>query len=118
MSGSGGGRGDGYTGSGFGGGGGAPGGADKCSEVREGPINSPKAAVLARVQVGSVLAVEVDRSGARPVIVVKLGAEEAGSLTFFGVFALIDCIEKRQFQYQATVIMITSGAHVVRVEPV
>ena len=118
MSGSGGGRSDDYFGGGGSGGGGGPGGpADPCSVPRRGPINSPKAAVLAGSKVGDVLQVDVDKSGRSPVLVVKRGGVEAGSLTFNGYLTVISCIDKG-IVYEATILVISGAVYEVLVAPV
>jgi hypothetical protein len=92
---------------------------DLCKKSRRGPINSPKAAVLAPLGVGSVLGVEVRRPGASPILTVTDGAGvAAGSLTFVGYLEIIDCIENRGFTYQATITNIAGGAYEVRVDPI
>jgi len=97
---------------------GAGGGVDPCRRSRRGPINSPKAAVLAPLNVGSVLGVEVRRPGSSPILTVTDGAgTAAGSLTFVGYLEIIDCIENRGFSYDATITNISGGAYEVRVEP-
>jgi hypothetical protein len=94
------------------------GGQDPCRKTRRGPINSPKAAVLAPLSVGSVLSVDVVLSGSTPVLVVKTaGGAVAGSLTFVGYLEIIDCITTRGFKYEATIVNISGGVHEVRVEP-
>lgn len=114
MSGSGGSRGD-----SFGLGGSPIGGAtDSCSKTRRGLINSPKAAILSKLVVGSVLEVVVQMRGTTPILaVVDPAGNDAGSLTFVGYLELIDCIQNRGFKYQATIIQISGGAYEVRVEP-
>ena len=95
------------------------GGEDPCLKVRRGPINSPKANVLAPLNVGDVLAVDVDASGSRPVLVVADAAGNiAGSLTFIGYLDIIDCILSRGFSYKATITNISGGIYEVRVDPV
>ena len=84
---------------------------------RRGPINSPKAAVLAGAKVGDVLDVGVDKSGRSPVLVVKRGGLEAGSLTFNGYLTVISCIDKGVV-YGATIVDISGAVYDVRVAPV
>lgn len=104
--------GDGYTG-------GEKGPSDPCTRSRRGPINSPKAAILATLRVGSVLGVEVRRPGASPILTVTdASGTAAGSLTFVGYLEIVDCIESRGFTYQATITSIAGGAYEVRVDPV
>ena len=126
MSGSGGGRSDGYVGGGgtgggsSGGGGLGPGGGgpvDPCSLSYKGPINSPKAAALANAKIGDQLTVSVDKSGRSPVLVVKtLAGDEAGSLTFNGYLNIIKCIESGA-GYIATITNIAGGVYQVTVDP-
>jgi hypothetical protein len=94
------------------------GGIDPCQRVRRGPINSPKASVLSRLTVGSTLRVDVEVSGATPILAVFDGSgEAAGSLTFIGYWEIIDCIQNRGVSYEATIINISGGIYEVRVEP-
>jgi hypothetical protein len=92
--------------------------SDPCLRVRRGPINSPKAAVLSSLPVGSILGVDVGGSGSAPILVVtdSRGAA-AGSLTFIGYLEIIDCIQNRGVNYKATIINISGGVYEVRVEP-
>lgn len=94
------------------------GGSDPCQKTRRGPINSPKVAVLSKLSVGSVLRVDVQMSGATPILVVfdSTGAA-AGSLTFIGYLEVIDCIQNRGVSYKATIINVAGGVYEVRVEP-
>jgi len=95
------------------------GSVDTCQRVRRGPINSPKASVLAPLAVGSVLGVIVRTSGVSPVLVVTdTSGVAAGSLTFIGYLELIDCIRNRGVTYKATIINISGGVYEVRVEPI
>ncbi len=104
--------GDGYTG-------GDRGPTDPCTRSRRGPMNSPKAAVLSRLTVGSVLGVEVRRPGASPILTLTdASGAAAGSLTFVGYLEIVDCIESRNFAYQATITNIAGGAYEVRVDPI
>jgi len=100
------------------GGGHTVGGADPCQKKRRGPINSPKAPVLSRLSVGSVLNVDVHMLGSTPVLVVidSVGGL-AGSLTFIGYLEVIDCIQNRGVTYTATIINIAGGVYEVSVEP-
>lgn len=123
MSGSGGGRSDGYFsggGSGSGGGGGLGSGGgpiDPCSISYKGPINSPKAAVLGGSKIGDTLSVSVDRTGRSPVLAVKtIAGTEAGSLTFNGYLNIIKCIDSGA-RYLATITNIAGGVYQVTVDP-
>ncbi len=93
-------------------------GKDPCQQTRRGPINSPKAAVLAPLRVGDILQVDVDRSGPAPILIVKsLAGALAGSLTFMGYLELIQCIDAGQ-QYEAVILSITGAVYEVRVQPI
>jgi hypothetical protein len=93
-------------------------GGDPCLKVRRGPINSPKAAVLSLLTVGSILGVEVRLVGSSPILAVTdaVGAA-AGSLTFLGYLEIIDCIRIRNVSYKAIIVNISGGVYEVRVEP-
>jgi hypothetical protein len=117
---SGGGGGGSNGGGGIGGGDGPPDGpSDPCRQKRRGPINSPKAAVVSKLQQGSVLGVAVKKVGTvRILVALDASGAEAGSLTFDGYVEIMDCIETRGFKYKATVVRIDIGVHEVRVEPI
>lgn len=88
-------------------------------KTRRGPINSPKAAILAPFRVGDVLSVQVQATGSRPVLVVVDNAGNvAGSLTFVGYLEIIGCIQSRGIRYQAVIVDISGGFYAVRVEPI
>ena len=111
MSGSGGGRGDSF------GGGPIATSTDVCGKTRRGPINSPKAAVLATLTVGSVLALVVRMIGSTPILVVQYGGADAGSLTFVGYLEIIECIQKQDYAYDAKITNISGGVFEVEVAP-
>jgi hypothetical protein len=89
-----------------------------CEAVRTAPLNSPQPAVVATLKVGDRLYVVLDMSSGRPVLQVRdaTGAV-AGSLTFLGHLALIDCISQG-FSYEAVVLTISGGNIQLRIEPV
>lgn len=83
----------------------------------KGPINSPKAPVLASAKTGDQLSVSVDKSGRSPILVVKTPAgTEAGSLTFNGYLNIIKCIDSGA-RYLATITNIAGGVYQVTVDP-
>lgn len=87
--------------------------------MRRGPINSPKAGVVAGLSVGSVLTVAVQMAGTAPILVVRDAAGSvAGSLTFIGYLEIVDCIQNRGMAYRAVVVVVAGGVVEVRVEPV
>ncbi|MGU3420798.1 hypothetical protein [Methylobacterium sp. D54C] len=68
---------------------------------------------------GSPLTVGVQTGGVAPVLVVKDAAGRvAGSLTFIGYLAIIDCILHRNASYTASVTSVAGGFIEVRVDPV
>lgn len=73
--------------------------------------------MLAGAKVGEVMQVDVDKSGRSPVLVVKRGGVEAGSLTFNGYLIVIGCIDKGVV-YEATILDISGAVYEVRVAPV
>lgn len=93
-------------------------GPDACRKERRGPINSPKAAVLAGHKVGDTLDVDVDKSGAVPVLVVRSpGGAVAGSLTFNGYLEIIQCIG-RGYNYEAVILSVLGGVYEVKVQAI
>lgn len=91
---------------------------DSCRTPRRGPINSPKAAVLAAHKAGDRLEVDVDKTGAAPVLVVKSPAGAvAGSLTFNGYLEIIQCIAGG-YKYDAVILSVSGGVYEVRVEAI
>lgn len=101
-----------------GGGGGGYGGPTRnitdCNIVERVPLNSPQAAVLAVLQVGTVLDVEVVTPG--PLLVAKHKGQIAGSLTPQTLLDLLDCIAKGRV-YVAQVVLIRGGLCEVEVRP-
>lgn len=128
MSGGGGGRDDGYiptpapvrpskAGSGDGGDAGGENGPDPCDIVEIVPLNSPQPAVIATLNVGDVLAVNLNRAGPNPVLeVLAPGGQRAGALTHRNHVRIIGCIDAGR-TYQAVVMSIRGGSVEVRVEP-
>lgn len=109
MSGSGGG--------GFGGGG-FPSEEVSCDRLAfDTQLSSPKADVVARIEVGDVLSVALDQQGAAQVVVIKFGNELAGGITSPKMARLLECI-RQGTQYAATVIAKSGGQVNVRISPV
>jgi len=92
-------------------------GSDACRKKRRGPINSPKAAVLTKLKVGSTLKVDVQGTAKTPILaVLDHSGAVAGSLTFIGYLTVIDCIQNRGVTYTATIISISGGVYEVSLE--
>lgn len=123
MSGSGGGRDDGFpsvpsarpTGGG-GTGGGAGGNEDPCAIIQMAPLNSPRPVIVNTLAVGDSLEISLNESSGRPVIEVVSGAGVAGALTHTGHVKLIDCIRQGR-SYVAIVISKSGGAVDLQVQP-
>jgi len=97
---------------------GGGGGEDDCSKSYKGPINSPKATVLAGSKPGDKLELELDERTSRTILLVKVPKKGvAGSLTFLGYLKIIECI-KKGVEYNVTITSISGGAYHVLVEPV
>lgn len=93
-------------------------GMDHCRQSYDSPINSPKAAVLGPLGVGSILQVEVVQTGSSSALVVKDAAGSlAGALTFVGYLQVINCIVQQGVIYTAEILSITGGMYTVRVSP-
>lgn len=89
-----------------------------CGKTYTAPLNSPKAAVLAPLGPGSVLAVEVVNPATNPVLVVKNAAGDiAGSLTFLGFVQVVNCILQQGVDYHATILSVSGGVYTVEVAP-
>ena len=123
MSGSGGGRDDGFpsapsarpTGGG-GAGGGAGGNADPCAIFQMAPLNSPRPSVVNTLAVGDILEISLNESSGRPVLEVISSGGVAGALTHTGHVKLIDCIRQGR-SYQAVVVSKSGGAVDLQVQP-
>ena len=122
MSGSGGGRDDGYPLGGsspIGGGSGSgtgPTGSDPCAITQRAPLNSPRPAIVATITIGDILRVELNESGIRPILEVVATAGLAGALTHNGHIRLIDCI-RQGYRYEAVVVGRTGGAVDLQIQP-
>lgn len=89
-----------------------------CTSIRTAPLNSPQPNVVANLKVSDRLYVYLDKSLGRAILQVRdLSGAVAGSLTFLGHLALIDCIEQGH-SYEAVVLSISGGAIQLRIEPV
>lgn len=94
--------------------GGDGGGIDPCALTEDTVINSPVAAVIARLNVGDVLIVELERGPPVRLIVRTKGGNIAGAITSAKLPQIITCIETG-VRYQALVTSIRGGAVRVRV---
>lgn len=78
-------------------------------------LNSPKAAVIARLSIGDILLVQLRTSGPE-VVVALFEGQEAGSVTFTKLVTLINCL-KKGVPYVAEVLAIQGGGCEVLVRP-
>jgi predicted TIM-barrel enzyme len=78
-------------------------------------IASPKASVVAQLQVGSVLTVGVEGQAGTSVIVLFFGGQKAGGIASAKAIDLRTCIEEGT-QYTATVQTINNGQVVVKIK--
>jgi hypothetical protein len=89
-----------------------------CNKVRSAPLNSPQPGVADKLSVNDRLYVYLDKSSGRAILQVRdRTGRVAGSLTFLGHLALIECIEQG-YSYEAVVMVISGGAIQLRIEPV
>jgi hypothetical protein len=87
-----------------------------CSRLSfQATLNSPQAPVLAQLQVGSTLDVELDASGNS--VEVHFNSQLAGAVTGTKVAQLVNCINSG-FVFRAVVVTLSGGQCVLRVEPV
>ena len=80
-------------------------------------LSSPKADVVAHIDVDDVLSVGLDVQGAAQVVVIKLGNEIAGGITSPKMARLLECI-RQGTRYTATVTAKSGGQVSVRISPV
>lgn len=94
------------------------GGVNDCGKSYVTPINSPKAAVLGPLAVGTILDVDVFTKGSASALVVKdAGGLVAGALTFLGYLTVINCIVQQGVIYKATIQNVMGGVYTVEVAP-
>lgn len=101
---------------GSGGGDGPPEGDDYCNFVDTAPLNSVQPAVVAGLSEGTVLEVNLDKSGPHPVLEVLADGQRAGALTHRNHVRIIRCIEGGH-TYRAVVTSKRGGSIEVRIEP-
>lgn len=86
-----------------------------CSRLSfQATLNSPQAAVLAQIQVGSVLDVVLAASGSS--VEVTFNSQPAGAVTGTKVAQLVNCINSG-FEFRAVVVALNGGQCVLRIEP-
>lgn len=78
-------------------------------------LNSPKAAVLAQLNSGHILTVQLRDIGQNVVVALHNG-QEAGSITFANILMLINCL-RAGFPFVADVLSVEGGRCEVRVRP-
>lgn len=88
---------------------------DSCERLAsETTLTSPDRAVISLLNNGTLLDVEVDDSGARPVVRAMYQGQIAGSITSSIIQRLVECIEDG-YQYVAEVQSVQGGTCRVRV---
>lgn len=88
---------------------------DSCERLTsETALTSPDRAVISQLSVGTMLNVEVDNSGARPVVRAAYQGQVAGSITSSIIQRLVECIGDG-YQYVAEVLSVQGGTCRVRV---
>ena len=80
-------------------------------------ISSPKASVIAHIQVGDVLSLSAEQQGPAQVLVIRRGADVAGGITSPRMARLIECILLGT-KYQVAVTEKSGGQVSIRVSPV
>lgn len=79
-------------------------------------LSSPKAPIVAQLNVGEVLSIALDQQGTVQVVVVKRGNDVAGGITSPKMARLLECI-RQGTRYQATVTSKSDGQVSVRISP-
>jgi hypothetical protein len=93
-----------------------PGPSSPCSRLSfQAALNSPQAAVLAQLQVDSVLDVGLGSSGSS--VEVRFNGQLAGAVTGTKVAQLINCINSG-FSFRAVVVTLSGGQCLLRIEVV
>jgi hypothetical protein len=88
---------------------------DSCERLTsETTLTSPDRAVISRLSAGELLDVEVDSSGARPVVRAVYQGQIAGSITSSIIQKIVECIGDG-YQYVAEVLNVQGGTCRVRV---
>jgi hypothetical protein len=88
---------------------------DSCDRLTsETTLTSPDRAVISQLTNGTLLDVEVDNSGARPVVRAVYQGQIAGSITSSIIQRLVECIEDG-YRYVAEVVNVQGGTCRVRV---
>ena len=88
---------------------------DSCDRLTsETTLTSPNRDVISQLNKGMLLDVEVDKSGARPVVRAMLNGQVAGSITSSIIQKLVECIDNG-YSYVAEVISVQGGTCRVRV---
>jgi hypothetical protein len=79
-------------------------------------LSSPKASVVAHINVGDVLLVALDQQGTAQVVVIKRDKDIAGGITSPKMARLLECI-RQGANYQATVTAKSDGQVTLRISP-
>lgn len=79
-------------------------------------LSSPKAAVIADINVGDILTVALDQQGGAQVVVIKRGNSIAGGITSPKMARLLECLRQGSL-YQAAVTAKSDGQVSVRISP-
>ncbi len=88
---------------------------DSCDRLTsETTLTSPDRAVISQLSIGTALDVEVDTSGARPVVRAMYQGQVAGSITSSIIQRLVECIGEG-YEYVADVLSVQGGTCRVRV---
>jgi hypothetical protein len=98
------------------GGGGAGSGPDKCAIYETAVLASPVPTVIATLNVGDILTVDLETSPRERVVVRASGGQVAGAITSIRLVDIIECIGEG-FSYQAEVKSISGGKVEVEIRP-
>lgn len=88
---------------------------DSCERLMsETTLTSPDRVIVSQLRQGTLLDVEVDNSGMRPVVRAMYDGKAAGSITSSIIQRIVECIEKG-YDYVAEVLSVQGGTCKVRV---
>ena len=89
---------------------------DQCDISVDAPLQGPRKAILATLNVGEILTVALRETGGTTSVVCREAGnnEVAGALTFVGIATLISCI-RQGHTYEAEIVTLDGGDCEVRV---
>ncbi|MDD9909866.1 MAG: hypothetical protein OXR62_09255 [Ahrensia sp.] len=95
---------------------GGGGGEEKCAIVERTVLNSPVASIVAGLEVGTILQVELETQPRNRLVTATAAGEIAGAFTSPKLVEFIECIQDG-FSYEAEVKSISGGRVEIEIRP-